>query len=55
MKADRKLQEAGQELGYLEGCRPHVPRDQMWGTAEEVGHRVVRGRALGACRVVGPA
>ena len=39
-----------QELGDLEGCRPHIPRGQirgMSGTAEEVGHHVVDGAAIG--------
>ena len=47
-----------QELDYLEGCRPHIPRGQvcgMSGTAEKVGHRLVGGVGVGACGVVGPA
>ena len=40
-----------QELGYQERYCPHIPRGQtrgMCGTAEEVGHRVVSGMAVGA-------
>ena len=47
-----------QELGDLLGCRPHIPRGQireMSGTAEEVGHRVVGGAAIGTGGVIGPA
>ena len=46
------------ELGDLEGCRPHILRGQirgMSGTAEEVGHRVVGGLAIGVGGVIGPA
>ena len=45
-------------MSDLEGSRPHIPRGQvrgMSGTAEEVGHRVVGGVALGAGGVIGPA
>ena len=34
-----KLRKTRQELGFLGGCRPHIPRDQMCGATEEVGHR----------------
>ena len=47
-----------QELGDLEGCRPHTPCGQirgMSGTAEEVGHRMVGGVAIGTGGLVGPA
>ena len=49
-----------QELGDLEGCRPHIPQDQVRrmsasGTAKEMGHRVVGGAAMGTGGVIGPA
>ena len=47
-----------QELGDLEGCRPRILQGQicgMKGTAEEVGHRVVGGAAIGTGGVIGPA
>ena len=54
-----ELRMARQELDYLEGCRPHIPRGQvcgMCGTAEKVGHRLVGGVVgVGTCGVVGPA
>ena len=53
-----ELWEPCQELCDLEGCRPQIPRGQirrMSGTAEEVGHRVVSGAAIGTGGVIGPA
>ena len=55
-----ELQKTHQELGYLGGCRPHIPWSpisRMCGTAIEVGHRVVggTGMAVRACGVISPA
>ena len=51
-----KLWDPCQELGDLEWCHPHIPQVRgMSGTAEELGHRVVGGAAVGALGVIGPA
>ena len=58
-----ELWEPCQELSYLEGCHPHIPRvimgdvdvRGMCRAAEEMGHRVVCGVAIGAGGVIGPA
>ena len=53
-----ELRKPCQELGDLEGCRPHIPGGHirgMDGTAKEAGHRVVGGVAIGAGGVIGPA
>ena len=45
-------------IGRPGGCRPHIPQAQisgMNGTAEEVGHRVVGGAAVGTGGVIGLA
>ena len=55
--AGRRTTGDPQAIGLPEGCRSHVPRCQiheMCGTAEEAGHRVVSGMAVGACGVIGP-
>ena len=44
-----------QQLSYLEGCHPHIPRGQIHvvcETAEEMGYHVVCGPAIRAGRVI---
>ena len=45
-----------QQLSYLEGCHPHIPRGQIHvvcETAKEMGYRVVGGPAIRAGGAIG--
>ena len=47
-----------QQLSYLEGCHPHIPRGLIHGvcgTAKEMGHRVVGGPAIRAGGAIDPS
>ena len=47
-----------QELSYLEGCHPHIPRGQIHvvcGTAKEMSYHVVGGPAIRAGGVIDPS